>query len=218
MGYFRELPDLEYQSFLSDRNTSNQYLRVKNLFRRIKLRDDIQNTITLFDKYQIMDGSRPELVAEELYDRADLDWIVLLCAGIVNVRNEWPLSDRDIYLFSEEKYGIEGLSNIHHYETKEVKDLSGRLILPGGKIVDPSFSIPDPNDDFKTKTLNPVIGITNYEYEVNLNDKKRLIYVLKPGYIQQFINDMRKIMNYDKSSSYINQRLIKTENTRNTIL
>jgi hypothetical protein len=218
MGYFRELPNLEYQSFLDDRNTSNQYLRVKNLFRRIKLRDDIQNILTVFDKYQIVDGTRPELVAEELYGRDDLDWVVLLCAGIINVRNDWPLSDRDIYRFSENKYGTDGLSEIHHYETREVKDLRGRLILPAGQIVDQSFSIPDPDDALKTAYLNPVVGITNYEYEVRLNDKKRTIYVLKKTYLQQFINDMRKIMNYDKSSSYINQKLSKTENTRNTIL
>ena len=50
MSYFRELPNLQYQSFLSDRKTSNDYLLVKNLFRRVKLRDDLQNVFTIFDK------------------------------------------------------------------------------------------------------------------------------------------------------------------------
>ena len=54
MGYFRELPDLEYQSFLSDSISSKSYLTVKNLFRRNKLRDDLQNNFTIFDKYEIM--------------------------------------------------------------------------------------------------------------------------------------------------------------------
>ncbi len=216
MGYFRELPNLEYQSFLNDRTKSNQYLRVKNLFRRIKLRDDIQNIITVFDKYQIQDGARPDTVAEEIYGRSDYDWVILLGAGIVNVRNEWPLSDRDIYRFAENKYGGE-LNDIHHYETTEVKDNNGRLILPSGQIVDQSFSIINPDDSLKTASLNPVVAISNYEYEVKLNDEKRTIYVLKKTYLQQFINDMRKIMNYDKSSSYINQKLAKTENTRNTL-
>ena len=67
MSYFRELPNLEYQSFLSDRKSVDDYLLVKNIFRRVKLRDDLQNIFTLFNKYQIPDGSRPELVAEELY-------------------------------------------------------------------------------------------------------------------------------------------------------
>lgn len=217
MGYFRELPDLEYQSILADRNSSDQYIKVKNLFRRVKLRDDLQNVLTVFDRYEIVDGTRPELVAEELYGRADLDWVVLITAGIINVRNDWPLSDRDIYRFAENKYGIEGLNEVKFYETREVRDSKGRLILPAGKVVDPTFSIQDPDDPIGLAVLNPVVGVSNYEYEVRLNDKKRKIYVLKKVYLQQFINDMRKIMYYDKSSSYVNEKLAKTENTRNTL-
>ena len=56
MGYFRELPNLDYQSFIpideSD-NACGNYIRVKNLFRRSKIRDDLQNVFTLFNKYQI---------------------------------------------------------------------------------------------------------------------------------------------------------------------
>jgi hypothetical protein len=105
MGYFRELPDLEYQSPFVDRNSSDAYVRAKNLFRRVKLRDDLQNVLTLFNKYQIPDGARPDTVAEEFYGKADLDWVVILTAGIINVRNDWPLSDRDVYDYSEEIYG-----------------------------------------------------------------------------------------------------------------
>ena len=67
MGYFRELPNLEYQNFLSDSLSSQSYLTVKNLFRRNKLRDDLQNIFTIFDKYEIMEGARPDTVAEEFY-------------------------------------------------------------------------------------------------------------------------------------------------------
>ena len=88
MGYFRELPDLEYQSFLSDAVSTKDYLTVKNLFRRNKLRDDLQNVFTLFNKYEIVQGARPDTVVEEFYGSADLDWVVLLTAGIINVRNE----------------------------------------------------------------------------------------------------------------------------------
>ncbi len=93
MGYFRELPELDYLSFLSDSNSSSNYLRVKNLFRRCKLRDDLQSIFTLFNKYEIVEGARPDTVAEELYGDAELDWVVLMTAGIINVRNEWPLTD-----------------------------------------------------------------------------------------------------------------------------
>jgi hypothetical protein len=214
MSYFRELPNLEYQSFLSSRKGSDDYLLVKNIFRRVKLRDDLQNVFTIFNKYQIQEGARPDTVAEELYGSSQYDWVVLIGAGIVNVRNEWPLSDRDIYRYSEQLYGND-LNAVHHYETIEVKDSNGRLILPAGKIVDSTFTIPNPN--IPIQTVNPVVGISNYEYEVRKNNKKRDIYVLKPSYLQQVINDTRKEMTYDRSSQYVNDKLIRTENTRVTM-
>jgi hypothetical protein len=214
MGYFRELPDLQYQSFLSDSTSSQNYLRVKNLFRRCKLRDDLQNVFTIFNKYQIQEGARPDTVAEEIYGSAELDWVVLMTAGIINVRNEWPLSDRDVYDYAENIYGTQ-LNTIHHYETKEVKDSKGRLILPAGKVVDGNFQIPDPNDPMGT--LNPVVSISNYEYEVIKNTNKRSIYLLKTEYLQQFLNDMRREMIYSESSQYLTDDLIRTENTKNTM-
>lgn len=214
MGYFRELPDLQYQSFLSDSTSSQNYLRVKNLFRRCKLRDDLQNVFTIFNKYQIQEGARPDTVAEEIYGSAELDWVVLMTAGIINVRNEWPLSDRDVYDYAENIYGTQ-LNAIHHYETKEVKDSNGRLILPSGKVVDGNFQIPDPNDPMGT--LNPVVSISNYEYEVIKNTNKRSIYLLKAEYLQQFLNDMRREMIYSESSQYLTDDLIRTENTKNTM-
>ena len=213
MGYFRELPELDYQSFLSDSNSSSNYLRVKNLFRRCKLRDDLQSVFTLFNKYEIVEGARPDTVAEELYGDAELDWVVLMTAGIINVRNEWPLSDRQIYNYSLELYGAQ-LNDVHHYETREVKDANGRLILPKGKVVDSTFRIPNP--DTFTATISPINGISNYEYEVRKNDAKRSIFLLKESYLQQFLNDMREEMIYSRSSEYVNENLIRTENTRVT--
>ena len=214
MGYFRELPDLNYQSFLSHRNGSDEYVRVKNLFRRVKLRDDLKNVFTLFNKYIIEDGERPETVAEDRYGKSSLDWVVLITAGITNVRDQWPLSDYQVYRYSEDKYG-EDLNAIHHHETTEVKDSRGRIILPAGKVVDSNFTIPNPLDP--TATLNPVAGVSNYEYEVVKNNEKRTINVLREDYLQQFLNDFRDIMVYDKSSQYVNNNLIETENTRNTL-
>ena len=214
MGYFRELPELYYQSFLSNSNSSQNYLLVKNLFRRCKLRDDLQNVFTIFNKYEIVEGARPDTVAEEMYGSAELDWVVLMTAGIVNARDEWPLSDKEIYDYALDVYGND-LNDIHHYETKEIKDQNGKLILPKGKVVDSTFTIPDP-DDYRL-TINPITGISNYEYEVIKNNKKRSIYLLKPGYLQQFLNDMRQEMLYDKSSQYISEDLIATENTKSTM-
>tara|TARA_R100000149_G_C5838201_1_gene111292 strand:+ start:260 stop:907 length:648 start_codon:yes stop_codon:yes gene_type:complete len=214
MGYFRELPNLLYPSFLPNKNSSLDFIEVKNVFRRAKLRDDLQNNFTIFDKYEIPMGFRPDVVAEELYGSDQLDWVVLTVAGILNVRNEWPLSDRDLYDYSFDKYG-ESLNSLRFFETKEVKDSNGKLILPKGKVVDSNFTIPKPGEP--TATLNPVVGISNYEYETRINDEKRNIFVLREEYLQQFLNDMRELMTYDESSEFIDERTAQTENTNITL-
>jgi len=214
MGFFRELPNLLYPSFLPDKKSSLNYVMVKNVFRRVKLRDDLYNNFTVFNKYEIPEGARPDNVAEELYESSNLDWVVLIVAGILNVRNEWPLSNRDLYNYTNNKYG-ESLNSNRFFETTEVKDSSGRLILPKGKAVDSNFTVPNPTNP--SATLNPVVGISNYEYETRLNDEKRNINVLRKEYISQFLEDMREIMTYTKSSEYMGARMIRTENTNITI-
>ena len=161
MGYFRELPNLRYPSFLPNKSSSLDFVEVKNLFRRAKMRDDLQNNFTIFNKYEIPMGARPDTVAEDLYGSAQFDWVVLTVAGIINVRNEWPLNPRDLYDYSLDKYG-DALNSTRYFQTTEVKDSNGRLVLPKGKVVDSNFTIPKPGSP--NATLNPVVGVSNYDY------------------------------------------------------
>ena len=214
MGYFRELPNLLYPSFLPEKTSSLDFIEVKNIFRRVKLRDDLFNNFTIFEKYQIPEGSRPDTVAEEIFGSANFDWVILTVAGIINVRNEWPLSNRDLYNYANNKYG-ESLNSTRFFETKEVKDSNGRLILPRGKVVDSNFTIPKPG--VPTATLNPVVGVSNYESETRLNDDKRNINILREENLQDFLDDMRNIMTYQESSEYLDDVTIQTENSNITL-
>jgi len=214
MGYFRELPNLLYPSFLPNKKSSLDFVMVKNLFRRVKLRDDLSSSFVVFQKYEIPEGARPDTVAEELYGTPNVDWVVLTVAGILNVRNEWPLSNRDLYNYCLGKYG-ESLNSVRFFETTEVKDDSGRLVLPKGKIVDSGFTIPNPSNP--SATLNPVVGISNFIYETRINEEKRNINVLRQENLSEFIDDMREIMTYSSSSETINSRIARTENTNITM-
>ena len=232
MSYFRELPDILYQSNLLHKVSSQEYIRIKNIFRRVKIQDWIAENTNFFNKYTIRDGERPDTMAERLYGSSDRDWIIILTAGITNIRDDQPLGNYDLYRYAEAKYGTD-LNSVHHYETIEVRDNKGRLILPGGQRVDQNFTIPTPYDasatnfyvgvrpqsdniDYRSvnSDINPVTGVSNYEYETQLNESKREIEVMKPIYLQQFLNDMRELMNYKESSQTVNSKLLTTENTR----
>ena len=214
MGYFRELPNLLYPSFLPNKKSSLDYIRVKNVFRRVKVRDDLYANFTVFQKYEIPEGARPDNVSEELFGTPNLDWVVLTVAGIINVRNEWPLSNHELYNYANDKYG-DSLNSTRFFETTEVKNADGKLILPKGKVVDNNFTIPNPTNP--SATLNPVVGISNFIYETRLNEEKRNINVLREEYLSQFLDDMREIMTYTKSSEYMGARMIRTENTNITM-
>ena len=209
MSYFRELPNLLYPSFLPEKTSSLDYVEVKNIFRRVKIRDDLYKNFVIFQKYEIPEGARPDTVAEDLFGSANFDWVVLTVAGIINVRNEWPLSNHDLYNYCLDKYG-DSLNSTRFFETKEVKDSSGRLILPKGKVVDSNFTIPNPTNS--SATLNPVVGISNFIYETRLNEEKRNINVLREEYLQEFLDDMRQIMTYADSSEYLDEQTIRAEN------
>ena len=217
MGYFRELPNLQYQSPYSNRISSSTYVTAKNIFRRMKIRDDLKNVFIVFNKYEINDGDRPDTVARDLYGKSNLDWVVLITANIINVYDEWPLSSKELYDYTVSKYGLREINKVKHYETKEIKNSRQVVILPAGKIVGADFSISYYDGEIiNTTPSNTVRGVSNYEYETIENEKKRSINILRPTYLQQFLNDIRNEMTYKRSSQFVNDKLIKTENTRVT--
>jgi len=215
MAYFQELPNILHPSLLPSRNKVESRIVVKNIFKRAKLRTDLDQAITGFNYYTIKEGMRPDMIAQELYDNPELDWVVLISNNITNIRNEWPLSHNDLQEYMLDKYGSEAnVAGVHHYETRKIVDEYNRVVIPAGLEVDANFSFKYKNYSNSIVTVNPVSAITNYQYEVKLNDEKRRIRILKPAYLSAFISEHREIMDYDKSSDYISKRLKGTYNPR----
>jgi hypothetical protein len=215
MTYFREVSDLLYQSQQTNRNSSYDYTRVKNLFRRAKIRDDFFQNATAFTKYKIIGEERPDQVAEKIYGSSEYDWVVLISNNILNTRTEWPLSDAEFSNYIERKYTEAELASAHHYETTLVTDSRGKMIVPAGKIVDSNFTVKYYDDILDVLvTKNPVKLVSIYEYEIQQNDKKRNIYILRPRFLQTAIDDMRRIMSYGFSSQYVDDGTKKGENLR----
>lgn len=141
MSYFRNFSDFLYQSPLATRTSSYDYIRAKNIFRRAKIRDDIFQAAVAFDKYRIIGEERPDQISKKIYGSSQYDWVVLISNNIINLREEWPLSDYEFNNYIETKYTSDELSQVHHYETLAHFDTRGKLIVPAGKIVDANFSV-----------------------------------------------------------------------------
>ena len=205
MAYFEELPDISYVSLLPKTGNNNERITVKNIFKRAKLRTDIDQAITGFEYYQIPENTRPDVVAQNIYGDPELDWVILIANNIMNVRDEWPLSNNDLYDYMLEKYGsVEKLNEINHWETTEIRDDFSRILLRSGLEVDKDFTFTYSISN-TTYTVNPTAAVTNEDYEIRKNESKRTIKLLKPQYLSTFIKDMRSIMKYETSSQYINR-------------
>ena len=215
MAYFKELPNILYPNLLPSINKIEDRIPVKNIFKRSKLRDDVDQAITAFDYFYIEQGMRPDMVAQRLYDDPELDWVILSTNNIINIRDQWPLEHNDLHEYILDKYGSEtNINGIHHYETRQILDEYNRVVIPAGLEVDANFSFKYQNYSNSIVTVNPVSAITNYQYEVKLNDQKRRIKVLKPQFLSLFLTNHKNIMKYSRSSDYISSKVKSTYNPR----
>jgi hypothetical protein len=217
-SYFQRVPDFNYVSRLPDSKIGD-YVRVKNLFKKGKLREDIFQNVAFFEKYKIVGDDRPDNVAFEVYDDSSLDWVILLSNNILNIQSEWPLPQTDFDRFVLDKYGDYNTlyNGIHHYETIEIKNTQGVTIVPAGLQVDSSYSVSyyDFFTDLQVTTGNLATPITNYEYEEKIDNYKRNIFILKSRYLNIVFDDMEEIMQYKKGSTqYVSESLKNGDNIK----
>lgn len=158
MAYFNELPNLQVKLRFPNQSTNQDYVTIKNLWKRAKLREDITNAVTAFYYYQIEGNERPDEVAEKVYGDPELDWVILITNNITNINEGWPADNNSFYKYLIDKYGSdEALQEIHHTETNELRDDFNRLVIPEGLRVDPNVNTPS---DFST-----VLGEDNYQLD-----------------------------------------------------
>ena len=212
-SYFRQLPELNYPSLANDRTSVYDYQIVKNFFKRAVLRNDIFNEVTAFTKYSVQDNERPDQVAYTFYNDVGLDWVILTTNNIVHVRDEWPMGSQDFLTYLNAKYTAEELSNIHHYETKIIRNSRGQLIQPEGLFVPENHSVSF-LDNGVLRTESSLKSVSFLQHETNLNDAKRNINILETDFLNAFLQDFREIMEYKPSRQFVSDSLKKTENPR----
>ena len=192
-SYFRQVPRLDYPSLANDRQSAYDFQTVKNLFKRAVMRDDIFNEVIAFEKYSVQGDERPDQVAYNFYEDSGLDWVILTTNNIVHVRDEWPMSNQDFLNYLNSKYTESELSNVHHYETKIIRDSRGRLIQPEGLIVPEGHSVTFlDNGVLRTESSLTLVSFLNHE--TTLNDNKREINILRSEFLTIFLDDVKNIM------------------------
>ena len=218
-SYFKQVPDFEYVSRIAGSKNISDYIAVKNLFKKGKIRDDIFQELAFFEKYKIIGNDRPDNVAFEVYRDSNLDWVVLLANNILNIQSEWPLLQDDFDRHLVNKYGDYNTlyNGIHHYETSEVKNSQEVTVVPSGLEVSSPYTISyyDYLTSLQVDTGNIAVPVTNYDHEIKLEDAKRNIFLLKKEYLGIITNDMSEIMEYKEGATqYVSSTLKRGDNIR----
>lgn len=216
MAYFSNIPNFDYISRVAGAKNINDYITVKNLFKRVKLRDDVFNEMTNFTDYNIFANEKPSDVAYKFYDSENLDWLILMSNNIVNVYEEWPLDQRSFDAYLLDKYGsYEGINATHHYETEELRDQRGSIIVPEGMRVQADFSITFRDGTQDRTATNFTYEVTNLDYETKIQEERRRIRYLRPELLNLVFDDMRRLLRYKEGSTqYVSGTLKKGDNLR----
>tara|TARA_B100000214_G_scaffold336479_1_gene280443 strand:- start:2777 stop:3310 length:534 start_codon:yes stop_codon:yes gene_type:complete len=151
-----------------------------DLFTRIKIRDKAFDVATLYDKYDVVSGERPEDIAYKHFGNTQYHWVILLTNNITDRFYGWPLSNQEFESFITSKY--DNPEAIHHYEKVQS---SGRTTGQGP--ADYSHLIECQSTDVGAQ------AVSNREYEERIQDEKRQIKLLDPAYLNIFIEEFEKL-------------------------
>ena len=215
--YFRNLPDFDYVDRTKNGQSISDYTRVKNIFKRAKISDNIFEDLNFFTKYQVEGDERPDNIADKLYGDPNLDWVVMLCNNIINFETEWPKDQESFNKYLLNKYGTyDNINATHHHETNQVVDSLGRLIVPEGLEVPENYSITFYDTGLQQMvTRSSTFPVSNFIYEDRKETEKRSIFVLKDIYIGLVIDDIEEVMPYTPGSSqYVSDRVVRGNNIR----
>ena len=216
--YFQQLPDI-WVRMGPTKGVEQPYVLAKNIFRNVALVNNLQKEYLVFTPIQIGEGEKPYQIAYEYYGDPAYDWVILLCNNITDVYDQWPLSSAELYNYCAKFYeDLDELNYIHHYESVSVKTSNDFEVLEGGLIVNENFEYRHPETKILLTGDAIRTPITNYEYMVSENEKKRDIFLLKKQYLGQFISEFQQLVAYDKrKDEFENVPLTKSSLSENYI-
>lgn len=210
--FFDSTPNFLYPDFFE----AGKFKLSKNLFRRVRARDSINSIFSSSTKYTVKSGQTPDEIAYDLLGDSSHYWTILLINNITDTQTQWPFDDYELDKIIEDRYGNLA-DKIRHWETKEVKDSYDNIVLDSGIIIEVfsnttaqnassytptwswtyAYSRSDSAVTERTLTGSDLYPTTNREYEHQLNDLKREIWIPQPSSISMMESEIEELLEYD---------------------
>jgi len=171
MSYFNQ-----FSTMLYDPAGDGSAKLCTNIMSRVRVRANMKKEIVMLDKYDVKENETPEIVADKHHGSVYYHWVVMLLNDIADVNHDWVKSTRQLQKYLLTKYTETQLNETHHYE---ISQTSG----------DTTTKIEVENTTYPSATV-----ITNYEYEVALNEEKRSIDLLRNEYLGYFTEEFSDLV------------------------
>jgi len=171
MSYFNQ-----FSTMLYDPAGDGSAKLCTNIMSRVRVRANMKKEIVMLDKYDVKENETPEIVADKHHGSPYYHWVVMLLNDIADVNHDWVKSTRQLQKYLLTKYTETQLNETHHYE---ISQTSG----------DTTTKIEVENTTYPSATV-----ITNYEYEVALNEEKRSIDLLRNEYLGYFTEEFSDLV------------------------
>jgi len=208
MKYFETLP-----SVISVDQNNNLYT-LKNLVTRAELVDKLKNNVNLFYEYGIQDGDTPEIVAHKYYGDQNRYWMILVANELFDPEWDWPLSTNEFTAYINNKYSAAAAeadldvlsytsSTIHHYEKLLITLDSETKYQTTKTIIVDLETYTNTIERTEVKTLSDGATVTYtiskkpvyiYDYEVEQNEQKRNIKLIKSQYAEDMERQLKSVM------------------------
>jgi hypothetical protein len=149
---------------------------VTNIMKRVRIRTNMKKNVIMLDKYDVKENETPEIVADKHHGSPYYHWVVMLLNDISDVNHDWVKSTRQLQKYLLSKYTETQLNEAHHYEISQTSgDITTKI-------------------EVENSTYPSASTITNYEYEVDLNDSKRQIDLLRNDYLGFFTEEFSNLI------------------------
>jgi hypothetical protein len=193
---------------------------VTNIVARFGFEKKLKENSAAFYKYSVKDSDTPEIIATKFYDSPERHWIVLLFNDIIDPQYDWPLNNNTLISFIDNKYTANGVANTTPVSgiqwakstnnTKNYYKIITRT-ASDSTIITEKFQV-DANTyanvaaSTTSYTLNSGAVVTEtiskekqtyYDYEVEENEAKREINLLKKEFVPEVEKEFRRVIRGD---------------------
>jgi len=167
-GQVRAFTNVDVTGTTSIAAKNRKTFLVTDITHNVRFRKQILDNITLYDEYDIKDGETPEIISEKFYGTPYYHWIIMLANQRYDYVADWPLNTHNLEVQVTDIYGAGNEYDTHHYVNSSGYVISG----------DQANAYP----------------VSNYDYEVALNESKRRIKIISKELINTILKNYKDII------------------------